>query len=422
MSQELAMREKPVGELVTRGRLEMVYKGDFFSELVMSLSPYMIADSDETMIKRIWRDNKPTMATDGKHLFFAESFVRTLTFKQMLFIFVHEGLHKGLGHCLRLRGYNQDIMNICCDVIVNQMVIDHAPQLGLETPPDIVTIENTKQYFAIPVGVRYQELPYKYSCEELYRMWVQKSGEEGGKGAPKPGWGYIVEPTDDAGGELTSEELEVEKVKQSIETAAAADRANGRKAGSVPGTIQDEIDRMRKPVVDWRRVLSEFLTGAKPSRTSWERLNKRYRRFAKLPSYRKAQFGELMIFIDTSGSVSDSWLEQFLGEQNKISQSVEFEKITVVPVDYSVQEQAIRTFKSGERITSMRVDGRGGTSFVYAFEWLKANPQYKPYRIIYFSDLEGEFPRDPYHVPTLWVSTTSLVAPWGKTINIQEGG
>lgn len=417
MTQEKAMLERPVSELITRGRLELVFKANFFSELALALTPEAIAD-DSPESKRIWRDQKPTMATDGKRLYFAESFIRTLSFKQMLYIFLHEGLHYGLGHPLRLRGYNMDIMNICADVIVNQMLDDSLADNGLERPADIVSIENTKQFFEIPKGMSYKELPYKFSCEELYKLFVRKSGESG-KGVPKPQWGYVIEQRGDAGDELTDEELEQRKISTSIELAAAADKANGRKPGSVPGSIQDELNRMRKPVVNWRKHLIDFMIGGRPMISSWARLNKRYRHIARLPHLKKKEFGQIVIFIDTSGSVGDEYLEQFLGEINSISNMANFEEIITVPVDYVVHEKGVKRFKNGQKITSLRIDGRGGTSFVPAFEWLKKQKDISPMRVIYMTDMEGEFPRDPYPVKTLWLATTNHVAPWGTTIKME---
>lgn len=412
--QERAMTEMPADEIITRGRLEMVYKGNFFSELVLGIDPYLVRD-DDPQVARIWGKNKPTMATDGKKLYVAESFLRTLTFKQMLFVFVHEGLHYGLGHPLRMRGYNHDIMNVCADVIVNQMTLDAAASCGLEAPDDMVTIESSKQFFHIPAGMSYKDLPYKFSCEELYHLFVKKSGESG-EGIPKPGWGYIIEQQGESGEELTDAEIDQAKVKQQIELAAAAERANSRKPGSVPGTIQEELDRMRKSVVNWRKHLANFMTGGRPRKYSWSRLNKRFRHILKLPHMKKEDFGKIVVFIDTSGSVGDEYLQQFLGELNAISQMANYEEIITVPVDYIVHEKGIMRFKSGERITSVRVDGRGGTDFVPAFEWLDNHPEIKPFRVIYMTDMEGRFPSTPCKYPTLWLATTSHKAPWGTTI------
>jgi len=415
-AQEKLMKEAPAHEIITRGRLEMVYKGNFFSELVLGIEPLLVKD-DDPMSQRIWSGQKPTMATDGKKLFVAESFLRTLTFKQMLFVFVHEGLHYGLGHPLRLRGYNRDIMNICADVIVNQMCLDSAAVCGLETPPDIVSIEQVHQFFHIPAGVSYKDLPYKYSCEELYQLFVKKSGESG-DGVPKPKWGYIIEQEGPNGEELTESEIEQGKIKQQIELAAAAERANARKPGSVPGSIQEQLDRMRKAQVNWRKHLANFMTGGRPKKYSWMRLNKRFRHIVKLPHLKKEAFGKIVIFIDTSGSVCDKSLQQFLGEINAISQMANYEEIITVPVDYIVHEKGIMRFKSGEHITHMRVDGRGGTSFIPAFEWLDNHPEIKPFRVIYMTDMEGAFPPKPCKYPTMWLATTNIKAPWGTTIPI----
>ena len=420
MAQEEAMKKKPADELITRGRLEMVYKGSFSAEMVMGLQPLIIAEGD-TEGEKLWQGSEPTMATDGRFMYISEKYLRTISFKQMLYVFVHEGMHKALCHPTRMRGMpNHKLANVCADVIVNHMCDELASIEGLERPPEGIFVEAVHQHFRIPKGFTWKDLPTKFSVEELYQLFIDKSGEDGAGKIKKPGWGYVIEPKDGQGNDLSDAELDQIGVEQIIETAAAAERANSRKAGSVPGSLQSMIDKMRKPRIDWRTIMHDFMIGGKPTRPSYQRLNKRYRNFAKLPAYTKRQLGVVVVFKDTSGSVSDHWQEVFLGAMNILSTQVDFEEIITVPVDYAVHESGIQSFKSGQKITTSRVDGRGGTSFIPAFEWLDNHPEIKPYRVIYMTDMEGAFPSHEYKVPTLWVATTNIVAPWGKTINISN--
>lgn len=415
--QEELMKKGDADFIVTRGRLEIVYSNGWWGDILMSMKTLIVNNEED--VKRIWRGNTPTMATDGRSLFVYEAYLRKLSFKQMLYVFLHESVHKATGHCIRLRRMqDKDIANFCADVVTNY-ICDEIAKTGLiQRPPGGVFLEEVYSMFAIPSGVHWSKLATDYSVEELYQMFVRKNGEDGSK-IKKPGFGYIIEPTDENGNDLPQEVLDQMEVDQIVQTAGAIQRG-GSSAGSSAGHIKELIERMRKPKVDWRLLTQEFITGGKPTRMTWARLNRRFRRFAKLPTPSKKQYGTLLVFRDTSGSVSDVWQETFLGFLNILSSKYDFKEIITVPVDYNVHEAGIQRFKSGERIKSSAVNGRGGTSFVHAFRWLDGRGDIKPDRIIYMTDLEGEFLPKPYKVPVLWVSNTNHKAPWGKTVRIEK--
>lgn len=415
--QEEMMRKSDPDFIVTRGRLEIVYGNGWWGDILMSMNSILIKEGDPRL-KSIWRGHEPTMATDGKDIYICESYIRKLSFKQMLYVFDHEAVHKALGHCIRMRRLpNRDIANICTDVIANYICDQIADTGAIVRPPGGVYLSDVHHMFDIPKGVHWKSLGTDFSVEELYRMFVRKNGESP-SGLPKPGFGYIIDPTDENGNELDDSKLDQMEVDQIVQTAAAVQRG-GSTAGVGSGHIKNILDRMRRPKVDWRNVAHEFIASAKPSRTTWSRLNKRLRRFARLPSILKQELGTLLVFRDTSGSVGDEWQEAFLGFLNNLSRRYSFDEIITVPVDYDVHEDGIQRFKNGSVITTAAINGRGGTCFVRAFKWLDARTDIKPDRIIYMTDLEGQFLESPYKVPVLWVSSTRHKAPWGRTVQIE---
>lgn len=414
--QEEIMRKGDADFIITRGRLEIVYSNGWWGDIIMSMRSALIKDGDERL-NLIWRGNEPTMATDGSSLFVAERYLRKLSFKQMLYVFIHEAVHKALCHHLRLRRLpNKDIANFVADIICNHVCDQIAKGGSIIRPIGGIYLEDEYRKFDIPPGVDWRKLATDYSVEELYRMYVKKNGEKSPDS--KPGFGYIIEPTDGDGNPLPQEVIDQMEVDQIVQTAAAVQRA-GDNPGSSSGNIKEMIERMRKPRVDWRQLTQEFITSGNPTRMTWSRLNKRFRRFARLPTPIKKNHGTLLVFRDTSGSVSNEWQEAFLGFLNVLSSKYNFDEIITVPVDYDVHEAGIQRFKNGNRVTTSAVNGRGGTSFVRAFKWLDTRKDIKPDRIIYMTDLEGEFLPKPYKVPVLWISSTKHKAPWGKTVRIE---
>jgi hypothetical protein len=56
-------------EVMTKARLHLMFDGHmFYAALAFHLRPVLV--EDEATTKRIWRGQKPTMATDGRHLYY----------------------------------------------------------------------------------------------------------------------------------------------------------------------------------------------------------------------------------------------------------------------------------------------------------------------------------------------------------------
>lgn len=408
------MKDSSVEDLVERARLEIIFKHPFYGSLAMCLATVVVADGSD-LAKRIWGDNPPTAATDGKSMFFHEAFVRTMTFNELVGVMLHEVMHYALAHCLRLGGRDPKLWNVVGDLIINESIVADS----FELPKDALRTSNPEimKNFSFPPNVNSGNCAQVCGSEELYEYLLKGVQKKGGKGPDGPKWGYVIEPTDGQGNPLSQEEKDMLEREGQANVIAAASRS----AGKVPGLFQGVIEKAREAQVDWRAVMFEFITQGQPTRVTWDRPNRKLRAHGYyLPSRKKRQIGPIVAFVDTSASVPDSEQEQFLGEFQKLGGVVDIEEIIIVPVDYVVHENGITRYKSGEPIKSIPTNGRGGTTFVTAFEWL-AKQDIHPARVMYFTDMEGQFPDVPYPVPTLWIATTKAVAPWGKTVNIDTG-
>ena len=77
--------------------------------------------------------------------------------------------------------------------------------------------------------------------------------------------------------------------------------------------------------------------------------------------------GDIVIVVDTSGSIGTEELEQFAGEINGITNDVQPELIRVVYCDAAVQ--AVEEFGPSEPV-KLSPRGGGGTDFVPPFRWV----------------------------------------------------
>jgi predicted metal-dependent peptidase len=89
-------------------------------------------------------------------------------------------------------------------------------------------------------------------------------------------------------------------------------------------------------------------------------------------------------------------------------------RIDVLYADARVAK--VDTFERDEDI-EFRPAGGGATDFRPVFEAIAAMDE-QPVCIIYITDLCGTFPQEASEIPTLWITDTDLVAPFGETVKM----
>ena len=141
--------------------------------------------------------------------------------------------------------------------------------------------------------------------------------------------------------------------------------------GSLPGFLLRWAQDLLEPKVDWRKALAGAFRSSLATvlgRRDYVYTRPSRRQSAMkvgtheiiLPSMRKPAPPAIAIIVDTSGSISSDEITVFLSEvdgivkANGISQGV-----TVIPCDAEVGE--IQKLRSREAITSLRLQGGGGT-------------------------------------------------------------
>ena len=71
------------------------------------------------ILKEVSKDVCSTMATDGTHIFWCESFVNESSHEELEFVLMHEALHCTWAHHLRRNDRNPELWNIATDYAIN---------------------------------------------------------------------------------------------------------------------------------------------------------------------------------------------------------------------------------------------------------------------------------------------------------------
>jgi len=267
-------------------------------------------------------------------------------------VLMHEFYHLIFKHVTSRKPENipHIIWNIAGDLAINSMI-------GANNLPEGCCIPGGKQFEDYPMG----------KTAEFY-LEMMKDDEQFGDG--KGGFkdldgqsGSDFGNFDDHSGwdELTDDERQMveERAKDIMEKAAKEANNSGRGWGSVSSGIKREIMERLKTRVDWKKVLRAFIGAAQRADKSntMRRIN---RRFPYIHAGRKVnRVANIAISIDQSGSVSDSELNAFFNELNKLSELATF---TVIPFDTKVAEDKVYTWRKGEKRKWERVM-YGGTCF-----------------------------------------------------------
>ena len=375
-------------------------------------------------------DNIPTASTNGRDEQYGREFVKELSDKELAFLVLHEALHKALRHLTtwkKLHDENHSLANQACDYVINLMLLEIDPNGDAITMPRIKDGPEKGKPMGL-IDTRFKGM----NAKQVFDLLKQEQGGKAGDGTPVDGSGRV--PKDGAGldehdwdgaAEMTAEErkqLERE-VDQAIRQGIMAEKKVGKGAGGRSRELQD----LMEPKVDWRDVLREFVKSTCHAKdtSSWRRVNRRFLSTGVyMPSMIGEKVGHLVIAIDTSGSVGDKELAEFLSEVKGVAEEVNPDKVDLIYWDSAVaaHEEYEGDGDVSNIVSSTRPKGGGGTSPSCVSTFL-ADKKITPECVIVLTD--GYVGSDWGHgwtAPVLWaiVGGNTAVAPNGKTVHIKD--
>ena len=370
------------------------------------------------MVGRTRVDDKTrTAKTNGRDDTFGREFVKGLKDQELNFVVAHEAGHKMYRHLTtwrKLYDENPGLANSACDYVINLMLKDLDPQertIRMPVWPD-------GPMKGKPMGLideRFRGL----NTKQIYDILKQEQGEGGG------GDGFDEHDWDDYVNGLSDEEKKqlAREIDQAIRQGQIA---HAKVAGKGAGGLDRSIQELLEPKVDWREVLREFVKSmcrAKDT-SSWRRVNRRFLSTGTyMPSMIGERVGHLVIGIDTSGSIGDRELAEFLGEVKGIAEEVNPEKVDLLYWDSEVAaHEEYGEADVSNIVSSTKPAGGGGTSPSCVSEYLKEK-KIEPECVIMLTDgYVGSDWGNDWPSPLLWVLVggNTDVAPNGKTIHIND--
>jgi len=359
---------KPQNEKrVVAARIRMLMNAPFFGTLAVRLRIVKAGD---------WL---PTAATDGKHLYFNEEFLESLSDPELDFLICHEVMHCVYEHMFRCRSRDKALFNAAADFVINLEITEQ----GIGKMPEVGLLDH-----------KYKGL----ATEEVYELLYNEQQEKGSQGYTT--LDVHIEPNTSGEGEDGSEgegdgaingpiaisKEEASQIKEEIKHAVI-EAAKAAGASNTPGGVKRLLKDLLEPEMDWRELLQMQIDSAFKSDFTFSRPSRKSSSLGGiiLPAMDTDQMVKVAVAIDTSGSIGDDMLRDFLSEVVGImDQHADFE---IKLWFFDTKAYTVHTY-TPDNMTEMldvEIEGKGGTDFMCNWDMLK-EMDYVPERLIVFTD------------------------------------
>ena len=338
------------------------------------------------------RDDVPTMATDGVHIFVNTQFCETELADNVHLraVLVHEALHVLCRHPLRRGERDPKRFNVACDHAINGLAQD----LGYQLPD--WTLERIDGKSAEMI---YTDLPDADADPEI------GDGDCDVMDYPlKPG--------------QTMQDAERE-VSQKIAQAKMGASLAGKDGSDTEKRVFEKLE----PRVDWPKELERYLQRIGGSNYSMAPPNRRLLSSGIIGNrLNPSGCGNVVVAVDNSGSIDTDLLNRFLTELVMILENVDYESVRVMACNSCVNFD--QTYTRGVPLDTSRIHGGGGTRFTPVFDRVAMADA--PSVLIYFTDMGVyDAPETDPGYPILWATdrekgSCSYQPDFGDWINVTE--
>jgi len=362
-----------------------------------------------------------TIGTDVRALYYNPEYISNLSLEQTQFVLAHEALHCALSHFARRQHRVKHRWDIACDLAINPLLIKD----GLKPPPGVLLKSGFEGMMAEEIYPYIEDdMQDETHDEHFYDQENRSSGsssgsqpldqdQEQGGGAGAAGSDGESQSSGEGPRPLSETEQEQLAVQWRQRLAGAAQQA--MQAGKLGAAMARLVEHLLQPQLPWRMLLARYMTAVARDDYSYQRPSRR-EGDAILPTLKSTQV-DVVVVLDTSGSINDTEMREFVSEIDAIKGQMRA-RLTLHACDAKLCEHGPWVFEPWEEFSMPgNVYGRGGTRFTPPFEWLQREGR-QPDLLVYFTDAEGEFPKGEPDYPVLWLVKGRAKVPWGQRVQL----
>lgn len=342
------------------------------------------------------REDIPTMATDGDHIYWNRKFVDEMSLDETKFVICHEIMHCVFLHMFRRGARDPYNWNVATDYVINDMLtrenIGVMPKGGLSNPQ------------LVAAG--------KELAENVYDM-LPPPPPQSKRGATGSGAGgslmdELMEPKG------TKAELSTKQNQMKVKVAQAAQAA--KMCGKLSGNLERIVGSALKPKVDWKDVLRRFVSARAKVESTYARPKRRFLgEDLYLPSLSGERMGALVVAVDCSGSIGPKELDEFAAEIYAIHADCRPQQLDILYFDSEISHHDTYLQDDEPHIVG---HGGGGTAFSPIFTHI-AKSALEPAACVVLTDGYCSDYGPPPEYPVLWITTGVETFPWGEVVSMK---
>lgn len=362
----------------------------------------------------------PIAATDGENLLLNPETFFKYSLPKRVFIVAHEIMHCILNHCIMLRPYkasgkvhfkdgtslpyDHKTMNVAMDLVINDVLIKS--QVG-QFPED----------GCHDVNIATADDSFLDAYQKLYKDQQKNGGKGGGGGGKGQGFDQLLDPGAASGKDPG--QAAQGRSQAAWDAAVAGAIAAAKVQGKLPGALERLLGEVLEPEVSWQdHIRALFARRVGNSSYDWRKADRRFiQRDIFSPARSGYGCGEIVVGVDTSGSIGQRELDVFFAEMRGILEELKPSKVYLVWCDAKVHK--VDELDSAADLMGLKPYGGGGTDFKPVFKWADEEG-IKPEALVYFTDMLGDFPKTDPGYPVIWGDIYGRVAPpFGDVVHIK---
>lgn len=360
------------------------------------LVDYPLFGTIASKLELVLNDDIAAFKSNGIKLEYNSDFFQNLSVGEMEFVFANGAMHASLAHESRRLDRSGWLWQMATDMAINDMLVEN----GLDLP-------DGAQYRVRFKGMYAEEI-YAELKDDILRDVNSDSSNESSEDSEVNGLeeSSLCSSSDQELQEeiIQAQQLFGEFANSTIEAYALQE--------DLPLHVDRFFTLTSKGKIDWRVELRVAID--KYHRDDYTLLppNKKFLHVGiYLPSNISNKFN-LVVAVDSSSSVDETLLDEFLSELNFLMSMVQNYQIELLICDDKIQTH--KTLYSGENL-EVDLKGGGATDFRPVFEFIDRELR-DTKLLLYFTDLDGAFPSDEPTYSVKWVVPKEKCISFGELI------
>ena len=378
---------------------------------------------------QVSHDKNTTVQANDLDLIVNPEYLATLPKKQQLYAMSQLAWHMALGDPVTVKtAEHGELFNLASDIYIDKMLMEDHGRILERVPGQDPRYFDRKDFDG-------------KTRDEIYRKLIeeQKGGDSGNSGKsaasglandltkPKPSDAQGDSDNQDQDGNggdsqapqqapMSDQELK-DKLEDLVKNAAMQAKLAG---ANIPPSIAKQLEAIYNPQVHWATVLERIVGSYKREDYSWLRFNKAY--FAHgivLPTLYNESIGDIVVAVDTSGSISDDAYQHILGNLTFIHSNLHPSKLHLVQFTDSIHN-TMESEEGDDLNEDIFKRVNGGTDVNPVFDWVE-NQGIKPEVMIVFTDMYMPAVRHDPSYPVVWgvIDNPQCSIPFGERVDIK---